>query len=135
MATRKIKQKTSLDWLTPGNIKQKQYKITMKKPRLPTTEEKNELLDYLLRMDEDTSQESRSNLNAMLFGGDSLVAVFEKYLTYMGEYEGKVMVIIGDISPRLASTFIWLNGKITDAQTSFKKSNFYRRRQILHKKI
>jgi hypothetical protein len=118
---------TNPDWLKPKQYKR--YIPHMKKPRLPTEAEKKECLDYLMLDDNDTSEQSRSNVESMIFGGDSLVAVFDDYQTYMGKYTGKLMVIIGDIDPRENITFIWQDGKITEARTAFKKSSFYRMRR------
>ena len=115
---------TNPDWLKPKH--DKRYIPPMKKPRLLTEAEKKECLDYLMLGVDDTSEQSRSNGESLYFGGDTLVAVFDNYRTYMGEYEGKVMILIGDIDPREPITLIWQDGKITEAGTAFKKSSFYR---------
>ena len=76
----------------------------MKKPRLPTEAEKEEPLDYILRENKGESEENRSNVYSLFFGGDYLVAVFDNYQTYIGEYTGKVLVMIGDIDPNQSET-------------------------------
>lgn len=78
----KAQQKDSPDWLLPQNYsladtlkpkEQQRYTVHMKKPRLPTEAEKEDLLDYILLENKDESAENRSNVYSLFFGGDSLV--------------------------------------------------------------
>jgi hypothetical protein len=78
----------------------------MKKSRLPTEEEKEQFLDYCMLKNNDTSKQTRSDLKSMRYSGDTLVAVFDNYATYMSEYQGKVIVLIGDINPRGHQTML-----------------------------
>ena len=121
-----MKQKAPADWLTPPGKKLKQRnKPRMAKPRLPTEAEKQELLDYLIQTGEDT-EDQRSNLEYMIFY-DSFVAVFDNYQEFSGN-PGKLMVIVGDMNPRGTTTFIWQDGKITEARQVFTRSG--RRKRV-----
>src|SRR5947209_18343157 len=76
------------DWLQPKRYKP--YKVKLQKPRLPTTEEQQEVLDYIIR-NGDNSEDQNGNIASMLFD-DSRVAVFDNYQTHpsgrYGWYEG-----------------------------------------------
>jgi len=106
------------DWLIPKSAEpttQKPYKPRLLKPRLPTEQEKQELLDYCVRESGDTTQENRSNLEWMLFGGESPIVVFDDVAIYYGEYTGRLLVIVGDVDPTITETYLWLDGKIQNA--------------------
>ena len=60
------------------------------KPRIPTKEEKNELLQHLLKYDYKNDEKERVNIEG--FVESAAIAVFDNYTTSSPGYSGKLMV-------------------------------------------
>src|SRR6266496_4807555 len=107
-------QKAPADWLQPRTKQQeKRNKPHLIKPRLPTEAEQRELVDYILKK-YDHPQEERTFFETLYFGGYGAVVVFDTYATHYSEYEGKLLVVIGDDNPLQTESFIWRNGSIEE---------------------
>ncbi len=110
----KDQQKAPADWLKPRTKRQEKLnKPRLIKPRLPTEQEQKELIDSVLKKD-GCPEEEREFMEALFFGGYSAVVVFDTYATYDSEYEGKLLVVIGDTSPLLTASFIWRKGSVEE---------------------
>src|SRR5438874_664150 len=102
-----MKQKASTDWLKPRTKKQEKLnKPRLIKPRLPTEAEQRELVEYILKK-YDHPEEERTFFETFYFGGYGTVVVFVTYATHYSEYEGKLLVVIGDDNPLQTESFIW----------------------------
>src|SRR5450755_1052328 len=123
----KVQQIDPPEWLKPQiyssvegskpKKKHKRYTPRLMKPRLPTFQEQEELLDYVMEKG-NNPQDQRANIESLFFDGDSAVVVFDNYRTYYGEYLGRLLVVIGDISPVYTANYIWVQGKIEEATHS-----------------
>jgi len=79
-------------------------------PRVPTIEEKNEVVEWLLANDRawhDPKREDdvREDLRGLIDA--AYIAVFDKYSTGGPGYVGKVMVVIWDGGPFQTETYSW----------------------------
>jgi hypothetical protein len=83
------------------------------KSRIPTKEEKIELVEYLLQHDYTNDENERANIEGFVEG--AAIAVFDKYITSSPGYSGKLMVVVYDGSPEMTETYTWVKddmGKI-----------------------
>ena len=79
-------------------------------PRVPTTEEKNEVVEWLLAHDDawhdpEREVEVREDLEGLIDA--AYIAVFDRYSTGGPGYVGKVMVVIWDGGPYQTETYSW----------------------------
>jgi len=126
----KDQQKAPADWLKPRTKQQeKRNKPRIIKPRLPTETEQRELVDYILKK-YDHPEKERIFLETLYFGGYSAVVVFDTYATHYSEYEGKLLVVIGDDNPLQTESFIWRHGKIEQVTKQTMKQIKKEMRQI-----
>jgi hypothetical protein len=84
------------------------------KPRKPTEEEKQQLIEYLLRgRNPETydlgkiDQADREEITGAV--ASAAIAVFDNYITDSVGYAGKVMVVIWPTGPQYTDTFTWLD--------------------------
>ncbi len=81
-----------------------------KTPRVPTIEEKNEVVEWLLANDDawhdpKREDEVREDLKGLIDG--AYIAVFDKYSTGGPGYVGKVMTVVWDGGPHQTETYSW----------------------------
>jgi hypothetical protein len=75
-------------------------------PRIPTKEEKIELVEYLLKHDLKNDENERVNIEG--FVESAAIAVFDNYITSSPGYSGKLMVVVYDGSPEMTETYTWV---------------------------
>ena len=86
-------------------------------PRMPTAEEKEQLVNFMLR-DEDpeaydlgkVSMEAEQVIKGYVEA--ACIAVFDHYITDSPGYAGKVMVVVWAGSPKQTETFTWDHGNL-----------------------
>jgi hypothetical protein len=83
--------------IMPSIIYNAKEVINNMKPRIPTREEKIELLGYLLKYDYKNDENERLNIEG--FVESASIAVFDNYITSSPGYSGKLMVVVYDGSP------------------------------------
>jgi len=76
------------------------------KSRIPTKEEKTELLECLLKHDYKNDENERANIEG--FVESAAIAVFDNYITSSPGYSGKLMVVVYDGSPEMTETYTWV---------------------------
>ena len=76
------------------------------KSRIPTKEEKIELVEYLLKHDYKNDENERLNIEA--FVESAAIAVFDNYITSSPGYSGKLMVVVYQGSPEMTETYTWI---------------------------
>ena len=76
------------------------------KSRIPTKEEKIELLEYLLKHGYKNDENERANIEG--FVESAAIAVFDNYITSSPGYSGKLMVVVYDGSPEMTETYTWV---------------------------
>ena len=74
--------------------------------RVPTKEEKTELVEYLLAHDYRNDETERENIEG--FVESAAIAVFDHYITSSPGYSGKLMVVVYDGSPEMTETYTWV---------------------------
>ncbi|SRR6266568_1255463 len=79
-------------------------------PRVPTNEEKNEVVEWLLVNDRawrdpERGDEVRAELKGLIEA--AYIAVFDGYSTGGPGYVGKVMVVVWDGGPYQTETYSW----------------------------
>ena len=74
-------------------------------PRIPTIEERNELVAFLLATDYANDEDERENVAGYV--ENAAIAIFDKYVTSSPGYAGKVMVVVYDAEPSQTETYIW----------------------------
>ena len=74
--------------------------------RIPTREEKIELIEFLLRHDFQNDENERQNIEG--FVENASIAVFDSYTTSSPGYSGKLMVIVYDGAPEMTETYTWI---------------------------
>jgi hypothetical protein len=74
--------------------------------RIPTKEEKNELVEYLLVHDYKNDENERENIEG--FVESAAIAVFDKYITSSPGYSGKLMVVVYEGALELTETYTWV---------------------------
>ena len=83
-----------------------------KSPRVPTIEEKNEVVKWLLANDDawhdpkhEDEDETREDLKGLIEA--AYIAIFDTYSTGGPGYVGKVMVVVWDGGPQQTETYSW----------------------------
>ena len=74
--------------------------------RVPTKEEKIELVEYILRHDYKNDENERLNIAG--FVESAAIAVFDHYITSSPGYSGKLMVVVYDGSPEMTEAYTWV---------------------------
>jgi hypothetical protein len=75
-------------------------------PRIPTKEEKIELVEYLLKHDYKNDENERLNIAGFVEG--AAIAVFDNYITSSHGYSGKLMIVVYDGAPEMTETYTWV---------------------------
>src|SRR4029450_5843339 len=75
-------------------------------PRIPTKEEKIELIEFLLRHALQNEEKERVNIEG--FVESVAIAVFDNYITSSPGYSGKLMVVVYDGAPEMTETYTWV---------------------------
>ena len=75
------------------------------KSRIPTKEEKIELVEYILQYDLKNDENERANIEGLV--ESAAIAVFDNYTTSSPGYSGKLMVVVYDGSPEMTETYTW----------------------------
>ena len=73
--------------------------------RIPTEEEKIELLEYILKYDYKNDENERVNIEG--FVESAAIAVFDNYITSSPGYSGKLMVVVYEGAPEMTETYTW----------------------------
>ena len=76
------------------------------KPRIPTKEEKIELVDYILKHDLRNDEDERANIEGFI--ESAAIAVFDNYITSSPGYSGKLMVVVYEGAPEMTETYTWV---------------------------
>jgi hypothetical protein len=76
------------------------------KSRIPTKEEKIELVEYLLKHDLKNDENERVNIEG--FVESAAIVVFDNYITSSPGYSGKLMVVVYDGAPEMTETYTWI---------------------------
>jgi hypothetical protein len=76
------------------------------KSRIPTKEEKIELVEYILKHDLKNDENERANIEG--FVESAAIAVFDNYITSSPGYSGKLMVVVYEGSPEMTETYTWV---------------------------
>jgi hypothetical protein len=79
------------------------------KPRIPTKEEKIELVEYILQQDYKNDENERLNIAG--FVESASIAVFDNYITSSPGYSGKLMVVVYEGAPEMTETYTWVKEK------------------------
>ena len=74
--------------------------------RVPTKEEKIELVEYILQYDLKNDENERANIEG--FVESAAIAVFDNYITGSPGYSGKLMVVVYDGSPEMTEAYTWV---------------------------
>jgi hypothetical protein len=74
--------------------------------RIPTKEEKIELVEYILKHDLRNDENERANIEG--FVESAAIAVFDNYTTSSPGYSGKLMVVVYDGAPEMTETYTWV---------------------------
>jgi hypothetical protein len=74
--------------------------------RIPTIEEKIELVEYLLKFDYKNDENERLNIAGFVEGAS--IAVFDNYITSSPGYSGKLMVVVYQGAPEMTETYTWI---------------------------
>ena len=80
--------------------------------RIPTKEEKIELVEYLLKHDYKNDENERLNIAG--FVESAAIAVFDNYITSSPGYSGKLMVVVYQGAPEMTETYTWEKEKETN---------------------
>jgi hypothetical protein len=76
------------------------------KPRIPTKEEKIELVEYILKYDFKNDENERLNIAG--FVESAAIAVFDNYITSSPGYSGKLMIVVYQGAPEMTETYTWV---------------------------
>ena len=76
------------------------------KSRIPTKEEKIELVEYILQYDLKNDENERANIEG--FVESAAIAVFDHYITSSPGYSGKLMVVVYEGAPEMTETYTWI---------------------------
>jgi len=76
------------------------------KSRIPTKEEKVELVEYILKHDLRNDENERANIEG--FVESAAIAVFDNYITSSPGYSGKLMVVVYQGAPEMTETYTWV---------------------------
>ena len=74
--------------------------------RIPTREEKIELVEYILKHDLKNDENERVNIEG--FVESAAIAVFDHYITSSPGYSGKLMTVVYDGAPEMTETYTWV---------------------------
>jgi len=74
--------------------------------RIPTREEKIELLEYILKHDYKNDENERANIEG--FVESAAIAVFDNYITSSPGYSGKLMIVVYEGAPEMTETYMWV---------------------------
>lgn len=74
--------------------------------RIPTREEKIELLEYILKHDYKNDENERVNIEG--FVESAAIAVFDNYITSSPGYSGKLMIVVYEGAPEMTETYTWV---------------------------
>jgi hypothetical protein len=77
-------------------------------PRIPTKEEKIELVEFILKRDYKNDENERLNIAGFVEG--AAIAVFDNYITSSPGYSGKLMVVVYEGAPEMTETYTWVKG-------------------------
>lgn len=77
--------------------------------RIPTKEEKIELIEFLLRHDLQNDENERVNIEG--FVESAAIAVFDNYITSSPGYSGKLMIVVYQGAPEMTETYTWVKDK------------------------
>src|SRR5437588_348785 len=107
--------KAPTDWLQPITPEQKRQRarlINHLKPRLPTEQERKEVVDYIMAKHK-IAEQKRWQIETYYDVYTSMpLVVFDHYETNGFEYEGKLLIAVSGFDPTLTEAFIWRNGKV-----------------------
>ena len=83
------------------------------KSRIPTKEEKIELVEYILKHDLRNDENERANIEG--FVESAAIAVFDNYITSSPGYSGRLMIVVYAGAPEMTETYTWIkdNGSNT----------------------
>ena len=76
------------------------------KSRIPTKEEKIELVEYILKHDLKYDENEREDIEG--FVESAAIAVFDNYITSSPGYSGKLMVVVYEGAPEMTETYTWV---------------------------
>jgi hypothetical protein len=76
------------------------------KSRIPTKEEKVELVEYILKHDLRNDENERANIEG--FVESAAIAVFDNYITSSPGYSGNLMVVVYQGAPEMTETYTWV---------------------------
>ena len=76
------------------------------KSRIPTKEEKIELVEYILKYDLRNDENERATIEG--FVESAAIAVFDNYITSSPGYSGKLMIVVYDGAPEMTETYTWV---------------------------
>ena len=76
------------------------------KPRVPTREEINELIQFLLQYDYRNDEAERQDIEG--FVESASIAVFDNYITSSPGYSGRLMVVVYGGGPEMTETYTWV---------------------------
>ena len=76
------------------------------KSRIPTKEEKIELVEYILKYNLKNDENERANIEG--FVESAAIAVFDNYITSSPGYSGKIMIVVYDGAPEMTETYTWV---------------------------
>ena len=74
--------------------------------RVPTKEEKIELVEYILKHGLRNDENERENIEGVV--ESAAIAVFDHYITSSPGYSGKLMVVVYEGSPEMTETYTWV---------------------------
>jgi hypothetical protein len=77
--------------------------------RIPTKEEKIEVVEYILTHDLRNDENERENIEG--FVESAAIAVFDHYITSSPGYSGKLMVVVYEGAPEMTETYTWVKDK------------------------
>jgi hypothetical protein len=74
--------------------------------RIPTKEEKLELVEYIIKYDYKNDENERLNIAG--FVESASIAVFDNYITSSPGYSGKLMIVVYQGAPEMTETYTWV---------------------------
>jgi len=84
------------------------------RPRIPTKEEKIELVEYILKHDLKNDEGERVNIEG--FVESAAIAVFDNYITSSPGYSGKLMIVVYEGAPEMTETYTWVKDNENNAK-------------------
>ena len=89
--------------------------------RIPTREEKIELLEYILKHDYKNDENERANIEG--FVESAAIAVFDHYITSSPGYSGKLMIVVYQGAPEMTETYTWVKDKENNIAKLYRGSS------------